>query len=84
VVAKLLAEGLVEEVQSRGSLPVWRRDGDNAHTLRITKRGLRVSPSFLRTTPAKKPRTECCCHPVVFMMAAIVAPCVRLTGRTPT
>ena len=36
VVAKLLAEGLVEEIQSRGSLPVWRRDGDNALTLRIT------------------------------------------------
>ena len=42
VVAKLLADGLVEEIQSRGSLPVWRRDGDNAHTLRITKRGLRA------------------------------------------
>jgi hypothetical protein len=39
VVAKLLAEGLIEEIQSRGSLPVWRRDGDKAHTLRITKRG---------------------------------------------
>jgi hypothetical protein len=46
VVAKLLAEGLVEEIQSRGSLPVWHRDGDNAHTLRITKRGLRA----VRTT----------------------------------
>jgi hypothetical protein len=33
-----------------------------------------VCPSFLRTTPAKKPRTECCCHPVSFMMAAIVVP----------
>src|SRR5208282_377793 len=33
-----------------------------------------VKPSFLRTTPAKKPRTECCCQPVAFMMAAIVAP----------
>src|SRR6516162_7148076 len=28
----------------------------------------------LRTTPARKPRTECCCHPVTFMMAAIVVP----------
>src|SRR5262249_15991097 len=26
---------------------------------------------FLRTTPAKKPRTECCCQWVVRMMAAI-------------
>jgi len=42
VVAKLLAEGLVEEIQSRGSLPVWRRDGDNALTLRITNSGLRA------------------------------------------
>ncbi len=39
VVAKLLAEGLIEEIQSRGPLPVWRRDGDNAHTVRITRRG---------------------------------------------
>jgi hypothetical protein len=43
VVAKLLAEGLIEEIQSRGPLPMWRRDGDNAHTLRITKGGLRAS-----------------------------------------
>ena len=42
VVAKLLTEGLVEKIQSRGSLPVWRRDGDDAHTLRITKRGLQA------------------------------------------
>src|SRR5258708_6833847 len=33
-----------------------------------------VKPSFLRTTPAKNPRTECCCHPVAFMIAAIVVP----------
>jgi hypothetical protein len=39
VAAKLLAEGLIEEVESRGPLPVRRRDGDNAHTLRITRRG---------------------------------------------
>jgi hypothetical protein len=42
VVAKLLGEGLIEEIQSRASLPVWRRDGDDAHTLRITKRGLQA------------------------------------------
>jgi hypothetical protein len=39
VVAKLLVGGLIEEIQSRGPLPVWRRDGDNARTLRITRRG---------------------------------------------
>src|SRR3954470_23113206 len=39
----------------------------------------RLRPSFLRTTPAKNPRTECCCHPVAFMITAIVAPCGRLS-----
>src|ERR1700738_4834343 len=34
----------------------------------------RLSPSFLRTTPAKKPRTECCCQSVTTMSDAIVAP----------
>src|SRR5712672_234849 len=34
----------------------------------------RVSPSFLRTIPARKPRTECCCQSVTVMIAAIVAP----------
>src|ERR1700722_6501480 len=39
----------------------------------------RFSPSFLRTTPARKPRTECCCQSVAAMMAAIVAPAVFLS-----
>src|SRR5258708_2153345 len=34
----------------------------------------RLSPSFLRTTPARKPSTECCCHSVAAMIAAMVAP----------
>src|SRR5438067_13132384 len=34
----------------------------------------RSRPSFLRTTPARKPRTECCCHPVARIIASIVAP----------
>src|SRR5580704_4714180 len=34
----------------------------------------RFSLSFFLTTPAKKPRTECCCQSVAFMIAAIVAP----------
>ena len=43
VVAKLLTEGLVEEISARGSLPVWRRDDtEGALALRITKRGLNV------------------------------------------
>src|SRR6266481_4092379 len=42
----------------------------------------RFKPSFLRTTPARKPRTECCCHSVAAVMAAIVAPAgVRSIAR---
>jgi hypothetical protein len=55
VVAKLLTEGLVEEIQSRGSLPVWRRDGDKAHTLRITKRGLQAIQVEDEATAADEP-----------------------------
>src|SRR6266513_2167263 len=33
-----------------------------------------LSLSRLRTTPARKPRTECCCQPVACIMAAIVDP----------
>jgi hypothetical protein len=35
---------------------------------------LRFSFSFLRTTPARNPRTECCCQPVAFIIVAIVVP----------
>src|SRR3954451_1160896 len=34
----------------------------------------RLSLSFFLTTAAKKPRTECCCQSVSFMMAATVVP----------
>src|SRR3954454_24862017 len=34
----------------------------------------RLSLSFFLTTPPKKPRTECCCQSVAFMMAASVVP----------
>jgi hypothetical protein len=54
VAAKLLAEGLVEEIQSRGSLPVWRRDGHDALSLRITKGGLQAIRDEA-TEPPKKP-----------------------------
>jgi Protein of unknown function (DUF3489) len=41
VMAKLLTEGLVEEVRACGDLPVWRRDeAEGSFALRITKRGL--------------------------------------------
>jgi hypothetical protein len=58
VVGELLAEGLVEEIQSRGPLPVWRRDGDKAHTLRITRRGrqaIRVDQEMAAAELPKKP-----------------------------
>jgi hypothetical protein len=42
VVARLLTEGLIEEIQSRGSLAVWRRAEDGARSLRITRKGLQV------------------------------------------
>src|ERR1700730_12827420 len=34
----------------------------------------RLNFSFFLTTPAKKPRTECCCQSVAFMIAAMVVP----------
>src|SRR6516165_6981208 len=34
----------------------------------------RNSPSFFFTTPARNPRTEWGCHPVVFEIAAMVVP----------
>jgi hypothetical protein len=41
VIARLLAEKLVEEIRSRDDRPVWRRDEERGpRTLRITKRGL--------------------------------------------
>jgi hypothetical protein len=43
LIDKLQGEGLIEAVQARGSLPVWRRDEDNRKiALRITKAGLKV------------------------------------------
>jgi hypothetical protein len=56
VTAKLVAEGLVEEIQSRGLLPVWRRDGDETHTLRITKRGLRAIRNDEATEAGELPK----------------------------
>src|ERR1700754_4579761 len=35
---------------------------------------VRFSFSFFLTTPAKKPRTECCCQSVAFMIASMVVP----------
>jgi hypothetical protein len=41
VTGKLLSERLIEEVPAQGSVPVWRRDGDEGQfALRITEGGL--------------------------------------------
>ena len=41
VVSKLLADGLIEEIEASGSLPVWRHGDDKGPlALRITERGL--------------------------------------------
>jgi hypothetical protein len=40
VIGRLLTEGLIEEVNSRGALPVWRRDQTGARSLRITRKGV--------------------------------------------
>jgi hypothetical protein len=59
VVAKLLTEGLIEEIQSRGSLPIWRRDEDGPRSLRISKKGLQAigveDEASGSAEPAKKP-----------------------------
>jgi hypothetical protein len=51
VVVKLLAEGLVEQIQSHGSLPAWRRDRDNARGPRLTN-CQRGRPPFGEIAPA--------------------------------
>jgi hypothetical protein len=43
VIAKLLSNSLLEEVQAAGTLPVWRKDPENgALALRITDRGMQA------------------------------------------
>jgi len=42
VVSKLAGAGLIEEIESHGALPVWRRVEDTAFTLRITDAGLKA------------------------------------------
>src|SRR5262245_39904986 len=42
-----------------------------------------AKPIFLPTVPERKPRTECGCQPVGFMLSARVAPCWRrIRSRT--
>ena len=62
VVGKLLQERLIEEVPSRGTLPVWRRDDNRGSlALRITKGGLAaigVEVSVSEPTPNAPPETQ--------------------------
>jgi hypothetical protein len=52
-------EGLVEEIQSRGSIAVWRRDDDGPRSLRINTKGLQAirieDEASGAAEPTKKP-----------------------------
>ena len=54
VVARLLVEGLIEEIQTRGSLPVWRRDETGPRSLRINRKGLQA----IRVEDVERPADE--------------------------
>jgi len=68
VVAKLLTEGLVEEVRARGSLPVWRRDDEGPRALHASPDPEHVEctcPRLTRTlsenqllSPSRSPRSQ--------------------------
>jgi hypothetical protein len=63
VVAKLVTEGLIEEIQSRGSLPVWRRDGDNTHA--PTTRRPRLTNGRKSRPPGRRSRASQFSHPAI-------------------
>jgi hypothetical protein len=68
-VAKAIAEHgrhIFAERESTAGLP--------ADVARIEVRKSALALRRLRTTPARKPRTECDCQPVAFVSAAMVAP----------
>jgi hypothetical protein len=70
VVTKLLTEGLIEEIQSRGSLPIWRRDEDGPSSLRISKKGLQAiqveDEASGSAESAKKPPAPFLCLSIIF------------------
>jgi hypothetical protein len=76
VVAMLLTEGLVEEIQSRVSLSVWRRDGDNAHTLRSDAE----APIRLAGALAKTPDVPKC--PLLYISLTAFGPKAGASRRT--
>jgi len=57
LVSKLTDAGLIEEIESHGTLPVWRRVDDTAFTLRITDTGLKAIgvDETTATSNAKQP-----------------------------
>src|SRR5262245_41431024 len=79
---EVLEHGRVGIVMMRGGVVHVGGDPDRITDAGMLDEGEEIgdfdfAPSFLRTTPAKKPRTECCCQWVTRMMAAIVAPSGR-------
>jgi hypothetical protein len=60
IVAKLLRDGLIEEIPAAGALPVWRRDdGAGPLALRITPHGLAaigIEPSVGERKAEKEPQ----------------------------
>ncbi len=71
--AILFAEILDEDALGPQVLSQWPRApvGSTTGTRKVTQESSQasLSPSFLRTTPEKNPRTECGCQPVTAMMA---------------
>ena len=49
VIDKLLTAGLIEEIPSRSSLPVWRRDEEGARSVRITSSSFPKFESYQAT-----------------------------------
>jgi hypothetical protein len=50
--AKLAGAGLIEEVETKGNLPVWRTVEDQRYSLHITNKGLEASGGASKSVPA--------------------------------
>ncbi len=61
-----------------GSGPGGLAGNDAVMTLSVRFLGLKRQAQPFPHDPAKKPRTECCCQPVAFMIAGTVVPWGRL------
>jgi hypothetical protein len=65
LVSKLAGAGLIEEIESHGAMPVWRRVDDTAFALRITDSGLKAigideasTKSMKRSAPKASVKTK--------------------------